>query len=130
MPSSPPTASDADPRPVASRRRLIAARVLTVLAILLVVVSVLANFVKREALDESQFRDTSRELIADPRVRDQVATTLVDQLYANVDVSAALQERLPPNLQPLAGPIAASCATSQTARHEGCWSKDACRTPS
>jgi hypothetical protein len=41
--------STAEPDPVASRRRLIAARALTVLAIVLVVVSVLANFVKREA---------------------------------------------------------------------------------
>ena len=50
--------STADLQPVASRRRLIAARALTVLAVVLVVVSVLANFVKREALDESQFRST------------------------------------------------------------------------
>ena len=31
---------------------------------------------------------------------------MVDQLYANVDVAASLQERLPKNLQPLAAPIA------------------------
>jgi hypothetical protein len=62
--------STAEPDPVASRRRLIAARALTVLAIVLVVVSVLANFVKCEALDESQFRHTSRELIANRTLRD------------------------------------------------------------
>jgi hypothetical protein len=73
-----------------SRRRLILARALTVLAILLVVISVLANFVKREALDSSRFRDTSRALIADETIRNQLGQTLVDQLYANVDVAAAL----------------------------------------
>jgi hypothetical protein len=93
-------------RPNASRRRLIGARALTVLAVVLVVVSALANFVKREALDRSQFRATSRALIADDTVRNQVAATVVDELYANVDVAAALRQRLPPNLQALAGPIA------------------------
>src|SRR5262245_21992417 len=98
--------SKAEPVPVASRRRLIAARALTVLAVLLVVVGALANFVKREALDRSQFRHTSRELIADKAIRDEVAITLVDQLYANVDVAALLRQRLPANLQPLSGLIA------------------------
>jgi Short C-terminal domain len=104
--SSPPAAADTVPRPRASRWRLIAARALTVVAVLLALVSVLANYVKREALDESQFRDTSSSLIANPTIRDQLAAAIVDTLYANVDVSAALQQRLPPNLQPLAGPIA------------------------
>jgi len=98
--------STADPQPAASRRRLIAARALTVLAVLLVFVSALANFVKREALDESQFRGTSRELIANKTIRDEVAVTLVDQLYANVDVAALLRQRLPANVQPLSGVIA------------------------
>lgn len=66
----------------------------------------LANFVKREALDANRFHDTSRALIADSTIRNQLAQTLSDQLYANVDVSAALQKRLPSNLQGLAGPIA------------------------
>jgi hypothetical protein len=85
---------------------VVLARALTVLGIVLVVISLLANFVKREALDEEQFRDTSRALIADDAVRDQLAVTLVDQLYANVDVSGTLEERLPDDLQGLAGPIA------------------------
>jgi hypothetical protein len=101
MSESPPP-----PPPVASRGRLILARVLTVVAVLLVVIFALANFVKREALDESRFRSTSRDLIADPTIRDEVAATLVDRLYANVDVAAALRQRLPDNLAPLAGPVA------------------------
>jgi hypothetical protein len=80
--------------------------VLTVVAIVLIVISVLANFVKREALDSSRFRDTSRALIADDTIRNQLAQALVDQLYANVDVAAALRQRLPSNLQPLSGAIA------------------------
>jgi hypothetical protein len=101
-----PTTAAPPARPVASRRRLVAARTLTVVAVVLVVVSALANFVEREALDASWFRGTSRSLVADPTVRNQVAETLVDKLYANVDVAGALERRLPRNLQGLSGPIA------------------------
>jgi hypothetical protein len=90
----------------ASRRRLVLARLLTVVAIVLIVISVLANFVKRVALDSSHFRKTSHALIADDTIRTQLGETLVDQLYANVDVAAALRSRLPPNLAGLSGPIA------------------------
>src|SRR5262245_13172569 len=112
--------STADPQPVASRRRLIAARALTVLAVMLVVVSALANFVKREALDRSQFRHTSRQLIADKTVRDQVAITLVDQLYANVDVAALLRQRLPSNLRPLSGLIAGAARSEERRVGKAC----------
>ena len=89
-----------------SRVRIVAARILVVLGVLLLVISLLANFVKREALDEDTFRQTSQELIADDEIRDQVAATMVEQLYTNVDVAARLEARLPENLQSLAGPIA------------------------
>jgi hypothetical protein len=86
--------------------RIVLARVLTVIGVLLVVVSLLANFVKREALDPDQFRETSEALIADPAIQAEVANAMVETLYSSVDVSAALQQRLPPDLQSLAGPIA------------------------
>lgn len=88
-----------------SRGRIIAARVLVVLGVLLAVVSILANFVKREALDNDTFRQTSSELIASETIRDEVAATVVEQFYANVDVAAELEEQLPENLQALASPI-------------------------
>jgi hypothetical protein len=89
-----------------SRVRIIAARILVVVGVVLLVVSLLANFVKREALDEDTFRQTSQELVANEEIRDQVAATMVEQLYTNVDVAARLEARLPENLQSLAGPIA------------------------
>jgi hypothetical protein len=101
---------DAAPTPTQvtepSRIRRIVARVLVVLGIVLLVISLFANFVRREALDQSSFRDTSQQLIANPAIQNQVAQTMVDQLYANVDVSAQLQQRLPDNLQALAAPLA------------------------
>ncbi len=89
-----------------SRVRIIAARTLAVLGVVLVVVSLLSNWVKREALDKDAFRATSQELVAHPAIQAQLAQTMVDQLYANVDVSMQLEQKLPPNLQALAGPIA------------------------
>ena len=98
--------SAAEPSARVSRTRIIIARVLVVIGVILVVISLLSNWVKREALDKDTFRSTSEELIAHPAIQDQLAQTMVDQLYANVDVSAQLEQKLPPNLQALSGPIA------------------------
>lgn len=89
-----------------SRGRIIGARALLVVGILLTVVSILSTYVKREALDPDQFKKTSQELIASPAIQEQVATRMVDAFYENVDVSSELEGQLPSNLQALAGPIA------------------------
>lgn len=99
------TAADAPPAGP-SRTRIILARALVVLGVVLVAVSLLANWVKREALDADTFRSTSQELIASEEIRNQLAATTVDQLYGNVDVGARLEARLPENVKPLAAPIA------------------------
>ncbi len=93
--------------PTASRGRMVTARILVVLGAVLAVLSLLAGFIRFQALDTPTVRNTADELISDEVVRDQIAATLVDELFANVDVAAALQERLPPDQQGLAGPIAA-----------------------
>src|SRR5438034_9870739 len=80
------------------------ARLLTVLGVLLVVVSIAANFVERQALGKSDFRDTARQLIADPAIQQQVAASLTDRLFANVDVRAEVEKHLPANQKGLAGP--------------------------
>ena len=97
-----PETSQAGP----SRTRIVLARILVVLGVVLVAVSLLSNWVKREALDAGNFRSTSQELIASEEIRNQLAATTVDQLYANVDVAARLEARLPENVKPLAAPIA------------------------
>lgn len=94
------------PAPRAGRGRIVAARVLTVLGVLLAALSIVAGYVRWELLDSDTFEETAVELIESEPIRDQVALTLVEQLYRNVDVTAALEERLPSNLQALAAPIA------------------------
>jgi hypothetical protein len=58
-------------------------------------------------LNTSVFVDTSSELIDDPAIREAVAQRAVEELYASVDVEAAIEERLPEDVQSLAGPTAA-----------------------
>jgi hypothetical protein len=87
--------------------RMLVARILVVLASLLAAVALLAGFIRYQALDNETFSNSAAELIANKTVRDQIAVSLVEALYANVDVSAALEERLPADQQGLAGPISA-----------------------
>jgi len=58
-----------------------AARLLTVLGILLVVVSIVANFVDRQALGKSDFKDAAKQLANDSVIQQQVALALTDQLF-------------------------------------------------
>ncbi len=84
-----------------------AARILAVLGVLFVVLSLLAGYIRFQGLDTSTVKQTAGDMIEDKEIRDQIALTLVDQLYANVDVAAALEQRLPANTKALAGPAAA-----------------------
>ena len=94
-----------------SRARIVGARILTVVAVLLALVGALAFYVEHTALDEDGFETISREMIENDEIRTQVANTAVDQLFANVDVEAAIAERLPQQQQGLA-PVLAGLARS------------------
>jgi hypothetical protein len=94
-----------------SQLRRIGARALTVVAILLALVGMLAFYVEHTILDEDGFETISREMIENDEIRSQVATTAVDRLFANVDVEAAIAERLPPAQQGFA-PVLAGLARS------------------
>jgi hypothetical protein len=92
--------------PPLRRWRRITVWVLIVLAGLIGLVSALTVWAKRQALDTDKWVATSSRLLEDDEIRGAVSLYLVDQLYENVDVSAELQARLPPEVKPLAGPIA------------------------
>ncbi len=89
-----------------SRRRRAVVWGLIVLASVIGLISILTTWVDRQALDADSWRKASADLIEDQEVRDALSVYLVDQLYTNVDVGAALAERLPANLKPAAAPIA------------------------
>ena len=88
------------------RTRTILAWVLFALGTLVIFVGSLTVWVKRQALDTDAWVDTSTNLLENDEVREALSVYIVDQLYANAEPEAVLQERLPENLQGLAGPIA------------------------
>ena len=85
---------------------MLAARILVVLTALFAVLSLVAGFVRWQGLDNDTVEETAELLIADDTVRDQISTALVENLYANVDVAEALEERLPDDQQALAPVLA------------------------
>jgi Short C-terminal domain len=101
-----PPAPETDRGRHVSGGRLLIARILVVLATLLAVVAGLAGYLRWQALDEDTFADTTEELIANDDVRGQIGDTVVEELFANVDVAAALEQRLPEDQQALAAPLA------------------------
>jgi hypothetical protein len=94
-----------------SRTRIIGARVLTLVAILLALVGMVAFYVEHTALDEDGFEAISRQMIENDEIRTQVAAKSVDTLFENVDVEAAIAEQLPPAQQRLA-PVLTGLARS------------------
>ena len=88
------------PRLSGRRRALIWA--LVVLASLIGLGAILTTWVHRQMLDEQAWREASAELIENERVREALSVYLVNELYANVDVSSALAQELPPALKGLA----------------------------
>ena len=81
---------------------------LVVLACVLALAAALNVWVKRQALDTNNFTSASSKLIEDPEIRSAISVYLVNQLYQNVDVGQALEQRLPPAADPLAPTIAAA----------------------
>jgi hypothetical protein len=92
---------------VQARRRRGVVYTLIVIASLICFLAVFAIWANRQLLETDTWVDTSTKLLEDEEIRTQVASTMVDTLYANVDVQGELQQALPPRLQPLAGPASA-----------------------
>lgn len=85
-------------------RRTVA--VLLVIATFLTFVAIFSFWINRQAMNTDSWVDTSGKLLENEDVRSRLATYLVDQLYANVDVQAELKKVLPPQAAALAGPAA------------------------
>ena len=86
---------------------------LVVLASVVLLVSMIANWVQTQVLDSNEFSNDTEKILQNKDVQQQLSIFAVDQLYANVDVQAQIQQKLPSPAQPLAAPITA--ATRQVA---------------
>jgi hypothetical protein len=101
----PASGQSAKPKRTRSHRALV--RLLVVLASVALLFSMIANWVQTQVLDSNQLSDQTSAILKNPDVQEQLSIFAVDQLYANVDVQAAIQQRLPSAAQPLAVPITA-----------------------
>ena len=84
--------------------RIVAA--LLVLGTLIAFVAIFSIWVNRQALNTDNWVDTSTNLLQNEEVQARLSNYLADQLFADVDVQAELEQTLPPRLAPLAGPAA------------------------
>jgi hypothetical protein len=94
-------------RPKGARPHRVLVRSLVVLASVVLVLSMVANWVQTQMLDSNQLSDQTSAILKNPDVQEQLSLFAVDQLYANVDVQASIEQRLPSAAQPLAAPITA-----------------------
>ena len=67
----------------------------------------LGVWVNRQALDTENWVDTSDQLLQNEDIREALGLFIVDRLFESADVQQSLEERLPPQLERLAGPAAA-----------------------
>jgi hypothetical protein len=89
------------------RRNRITVRILVIAATVLAFLAIFTSWVDRQLLDTNEWVDTSGRLLEDKAISDAVATYSVDQLYANVDVTRLVKQRLPDGLEQVASPAAA-----------------------
>ena len=100
------TAGGETPETLSPRTRGLVVWGLVGLGALILLVGSLTVWVERQAVDTDAWVDTSTQLLEDDEVRDALSLYLVDQLYQNIDVQARLEQRLPPDLEGLSGPLA------------------------
>jgi hypothetical protein len=78
------------------------------LATILLFVSSLTVWSKRQLLDDEAWADSSAQLLANDEVRAAIAQKLSDALFQRVDVEAQLRERLPAQRKGTAAALAAA----------------------
>jgi hypothetical protein len=88
-------------------RHRVKIRILVILASILAFLAIFTSWIDRQALDTNEWVNTSGRLLQDKEISDAVATYAVDELYANVDVTAVVKQRLPKDLKPFSAPASA-----------------------
>lgn len=97
---------DSGGEPRRPRRALPA--VLIVLATVVGIISVFALWAERQLMEQNTWSETSQQLIENSEIQTALADFIVTEIYANVNVEQDLADRLPPDLAPIAGPVASA----------------------
>ena len=107
MTAEAPTRSAARP---GGKGRLLGARAMIALASLLLVVSILATWVRAQIIDTQGWTRTSVQLLHNEKVRVAVSGALSERLLSVIDVRELAQKHLPPVLEPLSGALSSAAA--------------------
>ncbi len=91
-------------------RGLIGARILVVLASVLLFFSILATWIRAEIIDSDGWTRTSVQLLANAKIREAVSNAVSERILVALDARQLAAENLPPALQPLAGPLSTAAA--------------------
>jgi hypothetical protein len=92
------------------RRNLRRARALVVLASAILVVAILATWIRAQILDTNGWTQTSVQLLENEKVREFVASDLSERLLTVVNVQNLAAKKLPPALAPLAPALSTAAA--------------------
>jgi hypothetical protein len=92
-------------RAVSIKRKILVWSLVAV-ATLLLVISSITVWTKRQILDTNNYTKTAGSILENDEVRAALSAKLVNLLFSRVDVSSALQERLPEQLKPAAPVLA------------------------
>jgi hypothetical protein len=98
---APAAPSGTEPAPL-SRGRAFAVWALVVVAAILMLISSLTIWVKRQALETDAWTNASGQMLANDEIRQQLSLYLVDTLFNSADATAKIQQALPPNRAALA----------------------------
>jgi hypothetical protein len=107
--NAPPTlAEPAESAGTSGARRRWLPWVLIVVASVIGLVCALNVWVKRQAMSTDNWTTASANLLENEEIRSALSVYLVNQLYENADVGAALSQRLPEQTKALGPPLAAA----------------------
>ena len=87
---------------------------LVVIAAVIGLVAALNVWVKRQALDTDNWTNASAELLENDQIRSALSVYIVNQAFTGTDVSQRLQQRLPPQFDPLAPALAVALQQGAT----------------
>jgi hypothetical protein len=98
-----------------SRKRSAIVWTIVVVASVVTLTASLVVWSKRQLLDTNEWTNSSAQLLADPQIRAALSAKLVDVVYANVNVTQRVENRLPKQAQG-AAPVIAGAIRSQAPR--------------
>ena len=87
---------------------------LVVIAAVIGLAAALNVWVKRQALSTDNWTNASAQLLENDQIRSALSVYIVNQAFANADVSKRLQQRLPPQFDPLAPALAVALQQGAT----------------